>query len=77
MGLVDVIILAAVAAALAFCGRSIARGMAGGKCSGCGSAGSCPTARSGKGPCPASSDMVRRAEAAASTVDSLSGSRRR
>ena len=62
LGPIDIVILALVAALLALAVRSLARSGKGG-CSGCGSASSCSAHNTGA-PCPAASDMLRRAEGA-------------
>lgn len=59
MGLVDVVIIAAIAVLLALALRSIRR--SGGECSGCGSRGSCSVHATGA-PCPAAQDMLRNVE---------------
>ncbi|MBP3884476.1 MAG: FeoB-associated Cys-rich membrane protein [Olsenella sp.] len=63
MGLVDIVIIAAVAAALAFCVRRLARGGAGG-CGDCASSSSCSARATGEGTCRVAKDMVARADAA-------------
>lgn len=62
LGPVDIAILVLVAGLLALAVRSLVRSGRGG-CSGCGSASSCSAHATGA-PCPAASDMLRRAEGA-------------
>lgn len=59
MGLVDVVIIAAIAVLLALALWSIRR--SGGECSSCGSRGSCSAHATGA-PCPAAQDMLRNVE---------------
>ena len=59
MGLVDVVIIAAIAVLLALALRSIRR--SGGECSSCWSRGSC-SAHAAGAPCPAAQDMLRNVE---------------
>lgn len=57
----DIVILLVIAALLVLCARNLRR--SGGACAGCGSASSCSAHATGA-PCPAASDMLRRAESA-------------
>lgn len=67
MSVVDIVIVAAVIAAVCLCVRRLMRQGAEGQCSGCSSAGSCKVARAGKGTCPACDKMVEAAERAAAS----------
>ncbi|MCH3967085.1 MAG: FeoB-associated Cys-rich membrane protein [Atopobiaceae bacterium] len=58
MGLLDGIILAAVAIAVILCVRHLLRARSDGGCAGCGQAGSCASARTGVGECPCGQRMV-------------------
>ena len=62
MGLVDLLIIAVVAAALILCVRSIRRGD--GSCSSCAQGPTCAVRASGRGRCPVADDMVAKADAA-------------
>lgn len=63
MGLVDIVIVVAVAAAVAFCVRRLAKGGAGG-CGDCGSRSTCTARTTGEGTCKVAQDMVAKADAA-------------
>ncbi len=63
MGLVDIVIVVAVAAAVAFCVRRLAKGGAGG-CGDCGSRSTCTARATGEGTCKVAQDMVAKADAA-------------
>lgn len=70
MGAVDFAIIVAVASAMAFCVRRLARGGSG-SCGSCGSRSTCAARTTGEGACRVAQDMVAKADAALSDRGSL------
>lgn len=62
MSVVDVIILAAILAAVILATRSLRRSRRSGSCASCSSANECEVARMGKGSCPVAERMVSDAD---------------